>query len=416
MSCAPSPVPTPRGRVSRAVVRGLLLAPLLLAPLPLESCGGGGGGPRCSPVGHFPEGVLHGPVVGRPTPSGATIGWRTGVATLGSVEWGPDASYGFVLDEPAPARDHALRIEGLPPATTVHYRILLDGLPAGGDHAFRTPPYDPTAPARFAVLGDAGTGCQEEFDAIATITAQSPDFVLHTGDVAYGSGTSGEVKLHFLIPFEDVLDRTPVFPTLGNHDVKTEGGFTLLNALVLPTNPVDGTSRFYSFDWGPCHVACLESNSDLSPTSAQRAWLDADLGATSARWKFVFFHHPVYSSSSHGSTPGLAASLGPVFDAHHVDVVFNGHDHDYERTFPMLADAPTDVVSDPDYANPAGTVHVVTGGGGGSLYPAGTSSFTAFSESVLHVVRVDVTVSTLALTGLRFDGTVLDAMTITKSP
>src|SRR5204862_4503071 len=96
------------------------------------------------------------------------------------------------------------------------------------------------------------------------------------------------------------------------------------------------------------------------------------------------------SSSRHGSRPDLQASLGPVFEGRHVDVVFNGHDHDYERTFPMVGTTPTDTAMEPDYVSPAGPVFVVSGGGGNDLYTSGTSVFTAKSESVHHVTVVDV--------------------------
>jgi hypothetical protein len=305
-------------------------------------------------------------------------------------------------------------LPGLSPATTYHYRLRHDGVGIGGDHALTTPPSGGAAPVRFAVIGDSGTGCPEEYDAVARIRSFGPDFVLGTGDMAYESGTAAEVRTRFTVPFAPLLASVPVFPSLGNHDAATADGQPLLDALVLPTNAADGTERYYAFDWGPCHVVALDSNQDLSAASLQRAWLDQDLAASDAAWTFVFFHHPPYSSSSHGSDLALRASLGPVFDAHHVDVVFNGHDHDYERTYPMLAGGATDVAEEPAYVAPAGTVYVVTGGGGRGLYPSGTSSFTASSRSAFHVVVVDVSGGTLTLTSLALDASVLDRATITK--
>lgn len=211
------------------------------------------------------------------------------------------------------------------------------------------------------------------------------------------------------------MDRIPFYPALGNHDVLTRGGEPLLEALYLPANDADGTERFYSFEHGDAHFVALDSNGSLEPGSVQRAWLEADLAAASATWLFVYFHHPPYSSSRHGSSVRLRESLGPLFDARGVDIVFVGHDHDYERTFPMAAGQTVDAASDPDYVDPGGTVYIVTGGGGRGLYGKGTSFFTAYSESSHHFVQVDVAGSTLTLQAARDDGAVIDRMTIAKS-
>jgi hypothetical protein len=396
----------------------LSLAPFLCAPL---GCGlgiGSGGANLCSPEGHFPGPVVEGPILGAPLGGFETrsVSWRTGRRTTGAVEWGEDATYGFAQTDAAPTMRHLLSLPALQPARTYHYRILDDGVPSGGDHAFRTPSADPAAPVRFVVIGDTGTGCDVEFAAIARLVAEEPDFVVHVGDAAYPDGRESDVHSRFLVPFEDVLDTTCVFTTLGNHDVHTAGGAALLDALDLPRNPADGTSRRYSFDWGPCHVACLDTNGDLAPGSEPAAWIDGDLSASAARWTFVFGHHPPYSSSSHGSTPAVQAGVVPLLDAHHVDVELCGHDHDYERTFPMLGGVPVDAAQEPDYVDPAGTVYVVTGGGGNELYPSRTSAFTATSASRHHVTLVSVEGPTLTIEAIALDGTVFDRATITKSP
>lgn len=353
-------------------------------------------------------------MVARPFPDAVTIAFWSEASAVGSLEWGPTASYGSAVADPSPRTKHALVASGLSPATTYHYRILLGGTAAGLDHAFSTPPSSTTAPVRFVVLGDTGTGCAQEYAAIAKAAEQAPDFVLDTGDVAYDSGTANQVQSRFVVPFADLAATTPVFPVIGNHDADSAGGQPLLDAVVLPANAADPAGHYYSFDWGACHVIALDSNRSTAVGSAQDSWLASDLAAASAPWTFAFFHHPVYSSSSHGSTPALQRDLVPRFDAAGLDVAFSGHDHDYERTFPMRAGAPVDVAMEPDYVGPGATVYVVTGGGGKDLYAAGTSAFTAFSVSTFHVTLVEVAGPTLTLTAIGTEGTVLDRATITK--
>ncbi len=392
------------------------LAALLLAPL--AACGGGDS--SCVPTADFAPGVEHGPAVALPSPEAMSITWESTTPVTGSVEFGPTSAYGSLVADASPRLGHELRLEGLAAATTWHYRILHDGAPAGGDHVFRTPVADRSAaPFRFAVVGDGGTGCAEEFTVLARVAAMAPDFVLTTGDVAYGAGSATEVMNGFLIPFATLAESVPVFVTWGNHDVRTFSGRPLADAIVLPTNDEEGTEYYASFNWGNLHGVSLDSNRPYGPGSPQRVWLERDLAspaALSATWTIVFFHHPAYSSSDHGSTAEVDAELVPLFDAHGVDLVFNGHDHDYERTHPMLAGAPTSTSGGPSYVDPAGTIYVVTGGGGKDLYPAGTSAFTAFSISAFHALEVDVTGASLAVTAVRDDGVVLDTFSITKSP
>jgi hypothetical protein len=139
------------------------------------------------------------------------------------------------------------------------------------------------------------------------------------------------------------------------------------------------------------------------------------LGPPRRNGKSSTFHHPPYSSSHHGSDLQIRGSLGPLFDKHHVDLVLCGHDHDYERTFPLLAEQVVDANQEPSYTDPRGTVYVVTGGGGRSLYAAGTSFFTAKSQSIHHFTQVDVSGPTIHLRAIAFDGTLIDEAQITKS-
>ncbi|MBL9087401.1 MAG: metallophosphoesterase [Planctomycetia bacterium] len=387
--------------------RALALAAVVL----LAACGGGGGGgAEPSP---FPAGVVHGPVVGAPSPGTLVVAWRTAAPSVGAVEFGPTPSYGAVVAESSPTTDHELALPAAGPRVTRHFRLLADGQPLGGDHAVRTLP-GATDTARLAVAGDVGTGTASARAVRDVLAATDPDALLLLGDLGYDDGTEADQRAGLLVPYAALLARTPTFTVLGNHDVRTAGGAALLGAVPLPTNVRDGSERYYAVDVGPVHLAVLDSNADLSASSAQRAWLDGDLAATSRPWRVVAFHHLVYSSGEHGDTPGLAASLGPVLDARGVDLVLAGHDHDYERTHPVLAGAATDTSGGPAYADPSGPVYVVSGGGGAELTPVGRRALTATSVMAFHGLEVVATPTSLAVTVRRADGVVIDAFTLTR--
>ncbi len=92
-----------------------------------------------------------------------------------------------------------------------------------------------------------------------------------------------------------------------------------------------------------------------SPKAAriQAEWLDAVLTASHASWKFVMFHHPVYASHISRDNPNLRREWVPIFDKHHVDLVLQGHDHAYLRTYPMRGHQPQATARD-------GTIYVVS--------------------------------------------------------
>ena len=70
------------------------------------------------------------------------------------------------------------------------------------------------------------------------------------------------------------------------------------------------------------------------------AWLKDDLANATTTWKFAVLHHPMYSCGLHGSRTDIRAQLAPIFEMYGVDIVFCGHDHDYQRSHPMRAGIP----------------------------------------------------------------------------
>src|SRR5207247_2278031 len=125
-------------------------------------------------------------------------------------------------------------------------------------------------------------------------------------------------------------------PVVGNHDVSTAGGVPWSGFFLTPANNPARVPHYYSFDAGNAHFAVIDSNQSTAPGSPQYVFLDHDLAASTALWKFVALHHSIYSSGYvHGSNLPIRANLVPLFDARGVDMVFMGHEHNYERTFPL---------------------------------------------------------------------------------
>ena len=259
-------------------------------------------------------------------------------------------------------------LQPLEPSTVYCYAIRDITAPAG----FRTAPGpDSTEPVRFIAFGDSGGGGSYQNAVRDQMFTVPFDFVIHTGDIAYDHGTLGDLESQFFKVYANITRSFAVFPVPGNHDYETGGAAPYRQSFVLPDNGgPDANEGWYSFDWGNIHFAALDSEKHLPE---QAAWLDADLAASDKPWKVVITHRPPYSSGEHGSDSGARKHFVPVIEKHGVQLVLNGHEHDYERTQPIN-----------------GVTYVVTGGGGHGTRSVGSNSFTAYSEDVHHFVQVEV--------------------------
>ena len=93
----------------------------------------------------------------------------------------------------------------------------------------------------------------------------------------------------------------------------------------------------FSFDYGNAHWTVLDANATVDWTTASyRSGLPTDLAAAkAATWRFVSFHQPGFNSSKISLRRTVHADPAPVFEAGKVDVVFNGHVHNYQRSYPL---------------------------------------------------------------------------------
>lgn len=354
------------------------------------------------------------------TTTSALIAWQTDAAAPGKVLYAANPLLGWSeASQDRPDRvDHAVTLSGLAPETYYFYRIVCgaDTLTIGADY-FETAPVDP-GPFRFLAFGDLGARTAAQFEIAARIDTLNADLALLTGDIIYELGEAQNFTPQYFDVYRKTIRRIPFYPSLGNHDEYTAAGQGYLDAFYLPSNNPAGTERYYSFDYGNAHFVALEVIAELTtPSAAMLAWLDQDLAATDREWKFVFFHVPMYSNLGvHGDDAVIAAALGPIFESRGVDVVLQGHNHFYTRTYPISGGTVVDGAQEPDYFNPAAPIYIVTGGGGKTLYSLVTPwlDYEAFSKSAYHVTVIDVNDHTLSLQAVEMDGTVMDAMTITK--
>jgi hypothetical protein len=273
------------------------------------------------------------------------------------------------------------RVDGLS-ADTIYCYALANGNGSLSERiGFRTAPTaDDDRTIRFLAFGDSGGGGSDQTTLLAQMQAYPYELMIHTGDLAYDSGTIEQIESTVFGMYAELFRHIPFFPASGNHDYNTMQGAPFRDVFALPGA---NSEKWYSYDWGRVHFVALDTEADYA---TQAAWLDQDLAATALPWKIVYLHRPPYSSGSHGSDTSLRTILTPVLERHGVQLVLAGHDHNYERMIPQN-----------------GVLHVVTGGGGVGTRAVGTSSFTAFSLDVIHYVLVEVGTDELVLHAI--DGT-----------
>lgn len=175
-------------------------------------------------------------------------------------------------------------------------------------------------------------------------------FALSGGDMVNSSKKIKEWEL-FLQSAEPVFSYIPLMPAVGNHETstKTAKATSYLQLMALPENGPQGLKEeFYSFDYGNCHIAVMNScffeetrkAAEEGRWEGQLArinhWLEEDLAQSRARWKIVVMHHPAYGISDGDPIyDEIRQQWEPIFEAGKVDLVFCGHQHLYTRTKEM---------------------------------------------------------------------------------
>ena len=357
--------------------------------------------------------VTRGPFLGLGSDMSMLVVWRTDEAAESAVESGLTPDLGQTDTDPSPKTDHAVLLTDLSADTVYYYRVRGQGQPLSEVKSFRTSP-GPAAAApeySFIAFGDSGGGTQAQLDVAARIAQSAPDFGIHIGDLVYAGTDRGDLDSRYFSVYANTIAAAPFYISLGNKEVESDGGAAVLEAFHLPENS-PAPERYYSFVHGNALFIALDTNQGLEAGGDQLQWLETTLTQSDRLWKIVFFHHPIYTSAV--SDTSHRARLEPIFDAHGVDVVFQGHTHHYERTFPIAGGQAMGTGAEPNYVNPTGRVYIVTGGGGGTLIDDEPGPLSARYRSIHHHVKVDIEGSLLTLTAIDSAGTAFDAMTIRK--
>ncbi len=261
--------------------------------------------------------------------------WGEGTAVESAVEWATSSGFGAYLD--------ALHYDGQGSTNLTPILKSQNGA-------------DPVIIAAGDIASCSSPGDQQTAALVDTITGT----VITLGDNAYESGTVSQFNNCYDPTWGRQKART--YPSVGNHEYLTKnaaGYFSYFGAAA------GGSQKgYYSYDLGTWHIVVINANCSqvggCGANSPQGEWLTADLAAHPALCTLAYWHQPRFSSGEHGNDIRLLPIWQTLY-ASGVELVLNGHDHDYERFAPQDPNGVADPVN--------GIREFVVGTGGKGLRP-----------------------------------------------
>jgi tartrate-resistant acid phosphatase type 5 len=247
------------------------------------------------------------------------------------------------------------------PCSPLHRRTLLQGLATSAAWPAWAAAEPDDGEIGFVAVGDWGRRGQRSQREVARAMGAAAQeitsrFVISAGDNFYPAGVRSVADPHWKVSFEDVYTapalQTAWYAALGNHDYRGVAqaqvdytrhsrrwrmpdryykvsaaalGTSLLDLFVIDTSPLVDRDNYDEI-----LQQLARGHLERRDGARQIAWLDDELRRSTAPWKIVVGHHPIYSGG-HGDSAELVDQIAPLLEAHGVQVYINGHDHDLQH-------------------------------------------------------------------------------------
>ena len=261
----------------------------------------------------------------------------------------------------------------------------------------------------FVAAGDWGCG-HEALNTFSMMKSMKPELYLGLGDYSYQTSIDCWVNI-----INSVGNAFKI--TLGNHD--TEGH--LLKAYI---DKFKLEKQYYSFNYRNAHFIALSTELNESGEIEQLNFLKSDLLRTKANknidWTIVFFHRPFYSANVQDIT-NMRRTYHPLFDKLGVDLVLQGHSHNYQRSYPLSYNditPPEPIISDKEqfqYHDPVGTIFLIVGTGGESVKSLYKKSFLVSTYEGYGCINVEIKGKSMNVEYYSDTNNAIDKFSITKN-
>lgn len=198
-------------------------------------------------------------------------------------------------------------------------------------------------------------------------------FLVHTGDMVDNGDSIYQWDL-FSQAVKSELMKLPIVPAVGNHEAFNKNlsnpdfkNFTDKFNIIGSQNTGAPYGTVYSFNYGNVHFSVMNTQYGSNSLKKQAEWLKADLSKNKKPWKVVVLHRGPYGATY--DTTDIRRLWTPVFDEFGVDLVLQGHDHNYVRSYPMKGGKRAEAGK--------GTVYMDSNTGGVKFYPLKQRSWQA---------------------------------------
>lgn len=366
-----------------------------------------------------------GPYLTNSTKDGLDIVWETDRAADFVVEYGTK----LPLDKKIEVKDisteselgdkafiYKVSLSGLNTETPYFYNIKAVDRKANkmesGVLTFATAVKDSSSYS-FSIIGDTEARPHISDRTSKLIWGERPNFVLLVGDLTDGGFKEQkfEWNYEYFAGITQIASRVPIYPVAGNG----EADLFWFNQY----HPAIPRGGYYKFSYGNADFFMLNSNEEkeFAPGGAQYIWLEKELKASTAKWKFVAHHHAPYSADeddygdswSGTSQQGDVAirKIVPLYEKYGVDMVFFGHLHTYQRTLPIHQN---------HVATHKGVIYIQTGGSGGNLedFAPSRAWFSAKTFRGHHYCTITVNQDQLEFRMFDVDGRLKDFFNLSK--
>ena len=359
-------------------------------------------------------------------PSEMVVMWATEQRGDAVVEWGTTSlsnsntgeSYCYNHDRAF----HMAKMTNLELGTEVTYRVG-DGNTWSAEYKFT--PINPDAEHfEWISIADHGLSSEGVDVSEAIIEDTEAQLVTISGDISYADGEQSVWDEWFLTQQESMVS-IPWLTVVGNHENEPAIGFVPYEHRFDSDEVIETETFWYSREFPGVHMILMSTEHDYSPGSIQYSWLEQDLSSVNrdnTPFVIVYGHRPMYSSNSyHGSEVELRDALEELYVSQGVDLVIAGHDHFYERTWPVSAGTVIDTGKDNVFSSGKAPIHLVIGIAGRSAYEEldePQPEWSAYRENNTYGwtrLVYDGNENELSFTHYRIDGSIGDQFTIQPS-
>jgi predicted MPP superfamily phosphohydrolase len=264
------------------------------------------------------------------------------------------------------------------------------------DHSvYASPPPPSTATLsnfNFAAVGDTNCNSITE-NIVEDIQAKAPELVLGLGDYIYNDDTA-DCWLEIVEPIDNIMKIA-----IGNHETGA-----ILTELM---EHYGLTDQYYSFDYQNVHFTVMSDYVPDEIGSEQYTFVQNDLAKAAADpnidWIVVSHHEHPYASTKNEiihTAIKWKEAYHPLFEQYNVDLVLQGHQHNYQRTYPIKYNSDSSInpiITDRNtdtYTNPEGQIYLTVGTGGASLHSLNGNKapyIITAQDDVYGFLNVDVT-------------------------